>query len=287
VDYWIRKSGQTKICLSGGVYSNVLLNQRIADLSGVEDVFVVPAMGDGGLALGSAFSAYLNMVGHRAFAETDTALRHVYLGPAYDEGEMRNEIEKAGLTYLRFDNIEEMVAQLIHQGKVVARFNGPMEYGPRALGNRTIMYRTSDPTVNAWLNKRLRRTEFMPFAPACLAGEEPKLFRWNEASAKSARFMTITLDCSDWMKQNCPAIVHLDGTARPQIVDRETNPGFHEIIRRYHEISGIPVIVNTSFNMHEEPIVCSPGDAIRSYQQGKLDNLALGPFLLGNPPAAD
>jgi carbamoyltransferase len=87
------------------------------------------------------------------------------------------------------------------------------------------------------------------------------------------------------MQEHCPAVVHIDGTARPQIVDRETNPGFHEILSRYHRLSGVPCVVNTSFNMHEEPIVRSPEDAVRSYQQGKLDNLAVGPFLLGQPPA--
>ena len=159
-----------------------------------------------------------------------------------------------------------------------------MEFGPRALGNRTILYRTTDRSVNDWLNRRLERTEFMPFAPACLAGHEDELFRWNPAAAKAARYMTITLDCTPWMKEHCPAVVHVDGTARPQIVDAENNPGFHEVIRRYHELSGLPLVVNTSFNMHEEPIVATPDDAIRSYSRGQLDNLALGPFLLGDPP---
>jgi carbamoyltransferase len=124
----------------------------------------------------------------------------------------------------------------------------------------------------------------MPFAPAVLAGEEEKLFRWNPASTRAARFMTITLDCSEWMKERCPAVVHIDGTARPQIVDRETNPSFHRVIQKYAELSGVPVVVNTSFNMHEEPIVCTPSDAVRSWSQGQLDNLAVGPFLLGKPP---
>ena len=124
----------------------------------------------------------------------------------------------------------------------------------------------------------------MPFAPACLAGQEEKLFHWNPAAARSARFMTITQDCTDWMQEHCPAVVHVDGTARPQIVDQKNNPSFHKILTYFYELSGVPVLVNTSFNMHEEPIVCTPHDAIRAYQLGRLDNLAIGPFLLGDEP---
>jgi carbamoyltransferase len=284
VRHWLERSGRSKVCLSGGVFANVLLNQRIADLPGCDGVFVFPAMGDGGLASGSAFSALRRTNGHAGPREAGSMVPHVYLGPEFSEAEIEVALRASELPYKRFDEIERVIARLVHQGRVVARFNGAMEYGPRALGNRTILYKTDDPSVNAWLNKRLNRTEFMPFAPACLAGEEERLFHWNPASTRSARFMTITLDCTEWMKERCPAVVHVDGTARPQIVDAETNPSFHAIIRHYYELSGVPVVVNTSFNMHEEPIVCTPDDAIRSYRRGKLDNLALGPFLLGDEP---
>ena len=120
------------------------------------------------------------------------------------------------------------------------------------------MYRTTERSVNDWLNKRLNRTEFMPFAPACLPDHVEKLFQWDQTAAKATRYMTITMDCTDWMTENCPAVVHIDRTARPQVVDAETNPSFHKIISYYHDLSGIPAIVNTSFNMHEEPIVCTP-----------------------------
>jgi len=286
VRYWLRRSGKSKVCLCGGVFSNVLLNQRIADLPECDGVFVFPAMGDGGLAAGAVFSALRQTAGYAGPLQAGCFMPHVYLGPSYAENELEQALRSSGLPYKRHQEIEPVIARLVHQGKVVARFNGPMEFGPRALGNRTILYRTDDPAVNTWLNKRLNRTEFMPFAPACLAGEEQRLFRWNPASARSARFMTITLDCSDWMKQRCPAVVHIDGTARPQIVDEATNPSFHRILRSYFELSGVPVVVNTSFNMHEEPIVCTPDDAIRSYRRGRLDNLAIGPFLLGDEPTA-
>jgi carbamoyltransferase len=286
VEHWVRKSGLGRVCLSGGVFANVLLNQRIADLPGVEKVYVFPAMGDGGLATGSAADAYMAEARAAGKSPAFERVAHVYLGPAYSDTEIERDLRSAGFPYRRLDPIEDEIARLIHAGRVVARFDGAMEYGPRALGSRTIMYRTSDPSVNTWLNKRLNRTEFMPFAPAVLPGFEQQLFQWNPASEWSARFMTITLDCTDWMKERCPAVVHIDGTARPQIVHAETNPSFHAVLRKYHELSGVPVVVNTSFNMHEEPIVCSPDDAIRSWAQGKLDNLAIGPFLVG-PTASE
>jgi len=283
VRYWVRRSGKSKLCLSGGVFANVLLNQRISDLPEVEAVFVFPAMGDGGLAAGSAFSELRRQNGSRGSLSYGSAIDHAYLGSSYDDDEIEKALKESGFPYRKYDEIEGEMAKLIHAGKVVARFNGAMEYGPRALGNRSILYRTSDPSVNKWLNDRLNRTEFMPFAPACLAGHEDRLFKWNPGSAKSARYMTITMDCTDWMKEHCPAVVHIDGTARPQIVDNETNPSMYKTIQRYYELSGVPVVVNTSFNMHEEPIVCTPDDAIRSYARGKLDNLAIGSFLLGDP----
>lgn len=284
IHYWMEKSGKRKICLSGGVFANVILNQRIADLPVCDEVYVFPAMGDGGLAAGAAFSKLREVDGYDEALQAGTQMPHFYLGPSYSDDQIEAALNKSGLSYKRFENIEEIVAQLVYEGKVVARFNGPMEFGPRALGNRTILYKTDDPSVNAWLNKRLRRTEFMPFAPACLAGQEDKLFHWNKASKPSAPYMTITLDCTEWMKERCPAVVHVDGTARPQIVDSKTNPSFYQIIKHYYELSGVPVVVNTSFNMHEEPIVCTPEDAIRSYSQGQLDNLAIGHFLLGDEP---
>lgn len=241
-------------------------------------------MGDGGLASGAAYSEWRALSDDSAGQEQTTALPHVYLRRSYSDSEIEEALSDAGLPHERHNDIESVLARLVHEGKVVARFDGAMEYGPRALGNRTILYRTTDQSVNDWLNRRLHRTEFMPFAPACLHGQEDKLFHWNPASAKAARFMTITLDCTDWMKEHCPAVVHVDGTARPQIVEAETNPSFHRVIERCFKLSGIPVVVNTSFNMHEEPIVCTPADAIRAYSQGKLDNLAIGSFLLGSPP---
>jgi carbamoyltransferase len=158
-----------------------------------------------------------------------------------------------------------------------------MEYGPRALGNRSILYQTTDKTVNDWLNKRLKRTEFMPFAPVTLREYAGRCYKNIVGAESPSQFMTITFDCTDWMKEHCPAVVHIDGTARPQIIDRDVNPSYYRILDEYRKITGIPSIVNTSFNMHDEPIVCSPADALRSFRDGRLDYLAIGNFLIEHP----
>jgi carbamoyltransferase len=176
-----------------------------------------------------------------------------------------------------------MIAELIAAGRVVARFNGRMEFGPRALGNRSILYHCADASVNDWLNKRLDRTEFMPFAPATIEDEAKSNFTDLDGAEHAAEFMTITSDCSDQFKRSCPAAVHVDGTARPQIVRAQTNPSFHRLLDEYRKLTGVGTVVNTSFNMHEEPIVCVPEDAVRSFLRGHLDYLAIGPYLVENP----
>jgi carbamoyltransferase len=155
-----------------------------------------------------------------------------------------------------------------------------MEYGPRALGNRSILYHAKDPSVNLWLNKQLKRTEFMPFAPATLFEERHKCYKNIDGAEYPAEFMTITFDCTEFMLEQCPAAVHVDGTARPQLVREETNKSFYRIIKEYYSLTGNPSIINTSFNMHEEPIVCTPKDAAKAFMQGNLHYLAIGPYLV-------
>jgi carbamoyltransferase len=151
------------------------------------------------------------------------------------------------------------------------------------LGNRSILYPARDPEVNQWLNHQLGRTEFMPFAPAALASEAERLFKNLSGCERTAEFMTITFDCKEEMISHCPAAVHVDGTARPQLVSERTNPSFHKVLLGYFARTGIPAIINTSFNMHEEPIVCSPDDAVRAFLLGNIDYLAIGPYLAPHP----
>jgi carbamoyltransferase len=137
--------------------------------------------------------------------------------------------------------------------------------------------------VNQWLNQRLGRTEFMPFAPATLYEHRHKCYVNMDGADYAAQFMTVTFNCTPFMKDESPAAVHVDGTARPQLVSATSNPSFHQVLTEYHRLTGLPSVINTSFNMHEEPIVCNPDDAVRAFLQGHLDYLAIGPFLVAHP----
>ncbi len=151
-------------------------------------------------------------------------LPDVYLGPCFSESECQLALKKAGLSFHRAENTEHEIAVLLSQNKVVARFSGRMEYGPRALGNRSILVQAGDPDINDWLNQRLGRTEFMPFAPITLAEEADACYLGLEGGEQAARFMTITTDCTRHLKERCPAVVHIDGTARPQLVGPGDDP---------------------------------------------------------------
>ena len=277
VRHYVQQTGIDTVVLSGGVVANVKMNQRIFEIPEVQRIFIYPNMGDGGCGTGAAF-----LVSQQHLQERE-AYQAVYFGPDYSEDLIASELQAAGLTFEHVTPIEPIIARLMHDGNVVARFNGRMEYGPRALGNRSILYHASEPEVNQWLNQRLGRTEFMPFAPATLYEERHRCYNNIDGAEQAAQFMTVTFDCTNFMKRTCPAAVHVDGTARPQLVRADTNPSFYRIIQEYYRLSGIPSIINTSFNMHEEPIVNSPSDAIRAFLQGNLDYLAISNFLVRHP----
>ena len=277
VRHYVEQTGIGAVVLAGGVFANVKLNQRIFEIPKVNHIFVYPNMGDGGCGTGAAFLA------SREYLPGQSAYRTVYFGPDYSDRVIENALRAEGLAFKHIHPIEPVVARLIHEGKVVARFNGRMEYGPRALGNRSILYRGTEPEVNQWLNQRLGRTEFMPFAPATLFEERHRCYNNVRGAELAAQFMTVTFNCTDFMKRTCPAAVHVDGTARPQLIHQDANPSFYGIVHEYYRLSGIPSVINTSFNMHEEPIVNSPHDAIRAFLQGNLDYLAIGDFLVKHP----
>jgi len=271
VEHHVAATGVRHIAVAGGTFANVAVNRRIAELDCVDSLFVYPNMGDGGLPVGAALGSA---------GAVPSRLPNVNLGPSFDDRHIERLLDGAGVAYRRPAQLSRDVAQLIADKKVVARCDGAMEWGPRALGNRSILYRPDDPAVNDWLNKRLQRTEFMPFAPMTLAERAPDLYVGLDKAADAARFMTVCFPVSEDMKGNCAGVVHVDGTARPQVLHQEDNPGMHELLSEFEKITGLPTIVNTSFNMHEEPIVCSPADALRAWQAADLDALVLGPFVI-------
>jgi carbamoyltransferase len=282
IQYWLQKTGFRSIAVAGGVFSNVKFNQRVHELPEVDNFFVHPAMDDSGLAVGGAFAALANESGIDP-KSLSQHLTNVYFGTSYEDDEIRKSIDAFGFEATHESNITDVIAKLLADGHVVARFTGRMEYGPRALGHRSILYQTTDPSINDWLNAHLLRTEFMPFAPATIQEYADDCFDGLDGARDSARYMTITFNCTEKMRTQSPGVVHVDGTARPQILDPETAPDFHKIGVAYHKLTGIPSLINTSFNMHGEPIVCTPEDALRSFNEGKLDYLAIGNWLVVNP----
>jgi len=271
------------VCMAGGVFANVKVNQRVAEIPGVNSVYIFPAMGDGGLSAGAALWGYYKNIQEIWKDPSSKKLSDTYLGPSYTEKEIQACLDKSGLKYKYDSRIEDKIGALLAKGKVVARFNDRMEYGPRALGNRSILYQTTDPSVNDWLNKKLKRTEFMPFAPVSLYEDTKNLYKNVNSNHFPAEFMTITFDCTEKMQKSCPATVHVDNTARPQLIRKEINEGYYKILKAYQKRTGLSTIINTSYNMHEEPIVCSPEDAVRAFKMGHLDYLAIGPFLVEPP----
>ena len=271
VDYWVRRSGLADVCLAGGIFENVKLNQRVRELDSVSRVSIFPNMSDGGLAAGAA----LGEAGAKP-----KPLPTVYLGTSYTDEEIKAALDEARAIYTKPKSIADAVAELLVQRKVVPRFVGGMEYGPRALGNRTIYFRPDDPSVNDWLNDRLGRSEFMPFAPAVLDTAADRCFVGMGGARFSARYMNMCFDCTEYMRRVAAGCVHIAGTARPQIVRREDNPDMYAILQAYEKRTGVPVLINTSFNMHEEPIVMTPHDALRAYFAAGFTYLAIGPYLV-------
>jgi carbamoyltransferase len=234
-------------------------------------------MADGGLGYGAAQHVYREKTGDK----THTPIRDVYWGPEYSQQEIESALQQSKLNYQhRGETIVQDIVDLLQQNKVVAHFNGRMEFGPRALGNRSILYPATDPSVNEWLNEHLHRSEFMPFAPVTLAEKARECYPDIGGAEFTSEFMTITCHCTPKMHKQSPAVVHVDGTARPQLTSEAKNPRYYNILKEYYKRTNIPSLVNTSFNMHEEPIVCSPNDAIRSFLNGNLDALSIGDFLV-------
>jgi len=276
VQHWVKATGYPNVALAGGLFANVRINQEIHEIPEVKSIFVHPGMSDEGIGVGAALSLYYDKTGDTKKG----CFNHVYLGVDASDKEIEKVLEDSGLEYTYYDEVEKEIAKVLASGFVVARFNGRMEYGPRALGNRTIMYQPTDRSVNKWLNEGLQRTEFMPFAPSTLIEDAAKCYVDIEDVIDTSRFMTITFQCTPWMKEYCSGVVHIDGTARPQLVAAEDNPSYYKIIAEYKKLTGIGTVINTSFNIHEQPIVCTPEDAVYAFQFGHLDYLGIGKFLV-------
>jgi carbamoyltransferase len=267
---WLARTGRRRLGLAGGLFANVRLNRLLAETLPIDEIFVFPAMGDDGLCAGAALGFLLERDGLAAWLRRRRRLADVYLAQDFDPSIDACLAAGPGVRALAGDPVE-VATGLICAGKVGAIYVGRMEFGPRALGARSIIASPSDAAINDNLNKRLDRSEFMPFAPYVLEEDAERVFEITNVNRYAARFMTITCAVRPEWRERIPAVVHIDGTARPQIVGDEANPLFAAILRRFRDTTGLPVLVNTSFNVHEEPIVNRPQECLKALLDGRVD----------------
>lgn len=259
------------IGMSGGVFSNVLLNQKVAELPGVDEVFVFPAMGDEGLPVGNCAAYLVEKYGWDGVVRDQ--LGDVYLGRPYTGSDLFSAAKNQDFTIHSTNAPAVETARLLADGWVGAIFSQRMEMGPRALGARSIIASPVKKEINDSLNKRLERTEFMPFAPYVLAEDAETVFDISDKNREACNYMTITTFVHAEYQEKIPAVVHVDGTARPQVIKRETNPLYYDILKEFKGITGLPCLVNTSFNAHEEPIINTPSEALQALRDNRIDFL--------------
>jgi predicted NodU family carbamoyl transferase/GT2 family glycosyltransferase len=262
------------ICLAGGLFANVKINQAVIE-NGFKHIFVAPPMTDDGTALGAAWHVLSQQPSFNP-----PPLNSMYLGPEYSTEQIKWLLRTEEIQFSLHQHPETEVASLLASGAVVAIFQGAMEFGPRALGNRSILAQAIEHDINLSLNDRLNRTEFMPFAPVSRVEDAAECYVGIGRVSHAAEFMTVTVDCTEKMKTACPAVVHVDGTARPQLVSAQSNPFIHAVLTIYKDQTGKAALVNTSFNIHEEPIVCSPQDALKGFFEAGLDYIYFGEGVL-------
>lgn len=281
VEWLHRKTGLQHLAMAGGVALNCVLNARIRDRSAFDEVWVQPAAGDAGTALGAALWVdYRERGDARAWS-----MNHAYLGPQYEDDEIERFLHWSKLPYERLDDVVPVAADLLADDQVLGWFQGRMEFGPRALGARSILASPIDASMQARLNEIKDREDFRPVAPVVA---EERAAQWFAREGRSvepetplhAPFMLFVYDVPDAQAQHIPAVTHFDGTARVQTVGARQNALLHRLLLAFEERTGVPVLINTSFNTRGEPIVCSPRDAIECFWTSPLDALVIGSFLL-------
>jgi carbamoyltransferase len=259
------------LCFAGGVALNVSLNRKLLQLPYIKNLWVQPASNDAGTSLGAAaYVAYTN-------GERFQPMTNVYLGPEFSDEEIKAELDHCGFAFTKENNIAEKTADLLNEGKIVGWFQGRMEWGPRALGARSIL---GNPTIKGTADKINAiikfRENWRPFCPSMLKEKAADIIGSNHA----APFMTIAFTVTDAWKMRLPEVVHVDGTCRPQLVDKNESPKYYAMIESFYKKTGVPVVINTSLNRRGEAMVCSPKDAVLMFRESALDFLAIGNYLV-------
>ncbi len=265
------ETGLRKLCVSGGVALNCVANHVLLELPFVDEIYVCPPATDRGLAFGCALEG-ANMVGERTSGH-----HHMYLGRQYSRHEIQEALQLTGQSFRESDNPMRDAANMLYDGKIIGWFQGRSELGPRALGNRSILADVRCPGMKDEINKKVKfREEFRPFAPSVLEERATELFEMDGPSP----FMTVTYPVRPEWQERLGAVTHVDGTARVQTISSETNPRFYGLVTEFEKLSGVPAVLNTSFNARGEPIVETPLDALRTFNGTGLDALFLGDFVI-------
>lgn len=274
---WLHeRTASENLCMAGGVALNCVMNAKLADQGPFRRVWVQPAAGDSGTSLGAAL--WLDFL-HRD-RRRSWNMDHAYLGPAYSDAEISRFLDRSGVRFRRMENVAEEAAALLADEKILAWFQGRMEFGPRALGSRSILASPRRMEMQARLNELKDREDFRPVAPVVV---QERAHEWFDAQGRDeidAPYMLFVFDVLPDMADLIPAVRHTDGTARVQTVKAQQNPLLYDLLRAFAELTGVPVLVNTSFNTRGEPVVCTPRDALESFCTSPLDALVIGNFLV-------
>jgi carbamoyltransferase len=274
----VRLTGSRNLCLAGGVAMNSKANGKVLASGLVDGIFIQPAATDDGTAVGAALAA------HRTLG-TDVPryeLEDVYLGPEVTDAQINQAIGAYKLPAVRVSDLAGVTARLLATGHIVGWFQGRMEFGPRALGARSILADPRDQAMKDRVNECIKfREGWRPFAPSCLAERAHEYFR----PAHPSPFMILTFDVRSEKRDVIPAVTHADNSARVQTVRQDVNPRYWELIRAFDRVTGVPVVMNTSFNLRGEPIVCTPKDAVRTFYSSGMDFLVLGDHVIAKNPA--
>jgi carbamoyltransferase len=270
---WLRQqTNADNLCMAGGVALNCVMNARIRDAGQFKKVWVQPAAGDAGTALGAGLWTDWQARGRARTWHMD----HAYFGPEYSDDEIESFLQRGKLKYRRMANVAEEVAAVLAQDKIVGWFQGRMEFGPRALGARSILASPLNADMQARLNEIKDREDFRPVAPVVLEEEAGRWFIGADVSP----FMLFVHEVAPDKASRIPAVRHVDGTARIQTVNERQNPRYYNLLKAFQRRTGVPVLVNTSFNTRSEPVVCTPRDAVECFWTSPIDALAIGSFLL-------
>lgn len=276
-DWFYKNTKVDNLCLAGGIALNCVLNAKIRDKGPFKNVWVQPAAGDAGTALGAAIMVNAKQAKNEIKQPYSFyKMEDVYLGPEYSDKEIEKFLTWAKVPYYKSDNISEDTASLLAQDQIIGWFQGRMEFGPRALGSRSILASPINAKMQARLNEVKDREDFRPVAPVILEEDAAEWF----SGADTSPFMLFVNQVSPNKADKIPAVRHTDGTARIQTVNKNQHPRYYNLLKAFKEITGVPILINTSFNTLGKPIVCSPRDAIESFWTSPFDALIIGSFII-------